>query len=60
MLGDDATGEGITIVLWDSQDAVTAYLQSGRRSQLLAPFSDLLTAAPAPPKGYDVAYTSTE
>jgi heme-degrading monooxygenase HmoA len=59
-LGDDATGEGLTVILWDSQEAVAAYLQSGQRSQLLGLFGDLLTAAPAPPKGYDLIYSSTE
>jgi heme-degrading monooxygenase HmoA len=60
VLGDDATGEGVTVVLWDSQEAVAAYLQSGQRDQILAPFADVLAATPAPPKGYDLLYSSTE
>jgi heme-degrading monooxygenase HmoA len=60
VLGDDATGEGLTVVLWDSRAAVEAYVQSGQRSQILGVFGDLLTEAPAPPKGYDLLYTSTE
>jgi heme-degrading monooxygenase HmoA len=59
VLGDDATGEGVTVVLWDSQEAVTAYLQSGQRDQILAPFAAVLAATPAPPKGYDLLYSST-
>jgi len=59
-LGDPETAEGIAIILWDSKAAVEAYLQSGQRSQILAPFGDVLAAPPALPKGYDLLYSSTE
>lgn len=59
-LGDPETGEGLTVILWDSREAVETYLQSGQRSQILAPLGDVLAATPSPPKGYDLIYTSTE
>ena len=60
VLGDPATNEGTAVILWDTKEAVEAYLQSGQRGQVLAPFADVLAAPPAPPQGYDLLYTSTE
>src|SRR5438093_3830035 len=59
-LSDPETSEGITVIVWDNEAAVETYLQSGQRSRILAPFADVLAAPPAPPKGYDLIYTSTE
>ena len=56
LLADPATHAGLIVVLWASQAAVGAYLQSDQRDRIWAAVADLLTGPSVPPEGYDVLY----
>jgi len=58
LLADPTTGAGLIVVLWESQSAVGAYLQSDQRDAIWAAVADLLTGPSVPPEGYDVLFSS--
>jgi len=58
LLADPATNAGLIVVVWESQAAVGAYLQSDQRDRVWAAVADLLTGPSVPPAGYDVLYTA--
>jgi hypothetical protein len=60
VLGDPATSAGLVVTLWESPEAVAAYVRSGQWAPVLAPFAAVLAAPPSVPEGYDVLYTAAQ
>ena len=47
LLGDRATGKGVTITLWDSEAAAVAMDTSGQYQQTIAMFAAMFSAPPS-------------
>ena len=53
LLGDRATGSGMSISLWETEESAKASEQSGFVQQVIAKFAGVLTAPPSR-EGYEV------